>query len=93
MNISKITEKGQTTIPAEIRHYLGISSGSQLAFVPLPDGTVLLKTMTDNLASLKGCLPAKRTVSLEEMEKAIRSCFLKAAWPGRSKSSVLTRRF
>jgi antitoxin PrlF len=42
MNISTITQKGQTTIPVEIRNKLDIHPGDKVSFEIL-DGNVILK--------------------------------------------------
>jgi antitoxin PrlF len=43
MYVSKITQKGQTTIPAMIRQKLGLHSGDCVAFEIFKDKVVLLK--------------------------------------------------
>lgn len=37
-----LTQKGQATIPKPIRDLLGLAPGSQVEFVPMPDGGVRL---------------------------------------------------
>ena len=71
MNTSTITQKGQTTIPVIIRKFLGLDAGGKIAYATLPDGSVLLKPVQDDLGSLKGFMPAHKPISLEEMEKAV----------------------
>jgi AbrB family looped-hinge helix DNA binding protein len=71
MNTSTITEKGQTTIPVFIRNFLGLNSGGKIIYTTLPDGTVLLKPMQDNIGSLKGFFSAHKPMTLEQIEKAI----------------------
>jgi AbrB family looped-hinge helix DNA binding protein len=43
MTTSKITSKGQTTIPKEIREALHAGGGDTLAFEPQGDGTVMVR--------------------------------------------------
>jgi len=43
--ISTITSKGQVTIPAEVRKYLGIKTSEKIAFVIDAEGTVRLKVL------------------------------------------------
>jgi antitoxin PrlF len=40
---SKVTSKGQVTIPKEIREKLGINEGDQLAFVEADNGEIVIK--------------------------------------------------
>ena len=41
VQLSKVTSKGQTTIPVEIRRYLGLDVGSRVAFFIENDQVVL----------------------------------------------------
>jgi antitoxin PrlF len=43
MHVSKLTQKGQTTIPAEIRHKLGLHAGDCVAFEVIKNQVVLKK--------------------------------------------------
>ncbi len=43
MTTSKLTSKGQTTIPKEIREALQAEVGDTLAFEPQGDGTVMIR--------------------------------------------------
>jgi antitoxin PrlF len=71
--VSTITNKGQTTIPGEIRRHLKLKPGDRVEFLVEPDGKVVLVAATVDASELKGLLaPAPRRVSLEEMEVAIR---------------------
>lgn len=45
MNLSKVTTKGQATIPLAIRNMLGISAGDVVGFVAT-EGRVLLTKLT-----------------------------------------------
>jgi AbrB family looped-hinge helix DNA binding protein len=52
---STLSSKGQVTIPAEVRRYLGIKEGDKLSFVIEDEGTVRLETPRyRNVASLRG---------------------------------------
>ncbi len=73
MSISTLTYKGQTTIPIQIRTYLGIHPGDKLEFFVDDDGRVVVIPLTADITKLKGMLSKPRkAVSLEEMNKAIR---------------------
>jgi len=43
MHVSKLTQKGQATIPAVIRHKLDLHSGDCIAFEIIKDKVVLMK--------------------------------------------------
>jgi len=74
MPSSTITSKGQTTIPGEIRNYLTPKRSDRVEFVVEPDGKVVLKPATVDIAELKDILaPAPRRVSLEDMEQRARA--------------------
>jgi AbrB family looped-hinge helix DNA binding protein len=52
--VSTITSKGQVTIPAEVRRYLGVGQGDKLSFVIDDSGTVGLKVAAyPTVASLR----------------------------------------
>ena len=73
MAAATLTSKGQTTIPKEIREFLGIGPGDKLDFVVESDGRVILRPATLDVRQLRGMLKrsGRKTVTLEEMDKAI----------------------
>ncbi|KAB7516012.1 AbrB/MazE/SpoVT family DNA-binding domain-containing protein [Halosegnis rubeus] len=46
--MSKVTSKGQVTIPKSIRDRLGIEAGDEVIFEETDDGYVLRKRVTEN---------------------------------------------
>lgn len=75
---SKLTSKGQTTIPVEIREHLKLKPGDLLEFVPQEHG-VLIKARNRSALDLVGILgppPNGRSVTVEEMEEAIGEAIL-----------------
>lgn len=53
--LSTITSKGQVTIPAEVRHHLGVRTRDRVVFVLEADGVVrLVKPRYPDIASLRG---------------------------------------
>nr|WP_277998881.1 AbrB/MazE/SpoVT family DNA-binding domain-containing protein [Moorella sulfitireducens] len=54
--IAKISAKGQVTIPAEIRKFLGVTPGTHLRFVIRGD-TVQIEKGSGGIAALKGSVP------------------------------------
>lgn len=72
MSMSTLTQKGQTTIPQDIRVYLGVHAGDKLEFYVDHDGKVVLAPLTQKVTALKGLLKKpKKSISIEEMNKAI----------------------
>lgn len=72
MLTSKITSKGQTTIPAAIQRSLGVKAGDRLQYFIEPDGRVTLLPKTLSIKDLEGVLPpAEHRVSLEAMDQAV----------------------
>ncbi|MGH6872063.1 MAG: AbrB/MazE/SpoVT family DNA-binding domain-containing protein [Rhizomicrobium sp.] len=71
---SKITAKGQMTLPKEAREHMGIKSGSKVKIFTQPNGKVMLLPVTP-VSALKGIVtsPYSRPVSIEEMDDAIRA--------------------
>jgi len=69
--ISTITSKGQVTIPAEIRKYLGIETNNKLAFVIDDAGAVCIRALRyPTVASLRGAAGTlKKSVSWQEMQR------------------------
>ena len=56
MTTATLTSKGQITIPADIRHRLGVEAGDRIEFVELAEGGFAIKPATDDVRSLKGLL-------------------------------------
>lgn len=56
---SKLTSKGQTTIPKEIRAYLGLKPGDRIVFIP-KDGKVSVESLKETLLDLRGSVNARR---------------------------------
>jgi AbrB family looped-hinge helix DNA binding protein len=73
---SKLTVKGQMTIPIEIRKQLGVGAGSQVGFYILSNGEVTLIKIDTN-KSIAGLVKNKikniAPVSIEDTNKAISS--------------------
>lgn len=67
--MTKITTKGQVTIPKRLRDHLGLKPGSSVEFELLADGRVVLQTQRRALGSrfarLRGS--AKPTMTTDEL--------------------------
>ena len=78
MQTSKLTVKGQVTIPLEIRKYLNVRAGSKVGFDILPSGGIILVKIDTN-KSMAGILKDKiknmPPVSIEDMNNAINSAW------------------
>lgn len=73
---SKLTSKGQITIPKEIRDYLEVKAGDEVYFYINNIGRVVLRAKTGDITDLRGILKDRipkrqRPVTIEEMDEAI----------------------
>ena len=78
MQTSKLTVKGQVTIPLEIRKSLNVRAGSKVGFDILPSGDIILIKIDSN-KSMAGILKDKikktSPVSIEDMTRVINSAW------------------
>lgn len=75
MELSTLTSKGQTTIPAVIRKELRLNSGDKLHFIVEGDHMLVIPAKR-SIKDLKGIIPTpSKALSLDEMEKAIQAGF------------------
>ena len=76
MATSTLSSKGQITLPREVRERLNLSQGDRVTFSVQPSGDVVLRRVADaggeELAGLLQHLRKRRTVSVADMNKAIR---------------------
>ena len=70
---SKLTSKGQTTIPIEIRELLKLKPGDKIGYVVTEKGKVEIVPRNRSALELAGILydPDRRPVSIEEMDATI----------------------
>mgnify|MGYP003588888605 CR=1 FL=1 len=54
MSLAKISEKGQITLPREIRQKYNITKASYVRIIPLEDGVKLVPTNQGGISSLRG---------------------------------------
>lgn len=67
--VASITRKGQVTIPAEVRHHLGVGTPDKVAFVLAAAGEVTLRPAPLTLRALRGIvqpLPGRETTDFED---------------------------
>jgi antitoxin PrlF len=70
---SKLGEKGQITIPAEIRNAMGLSSGNRFEFLNKGDFIIMLP-VNKSIKALKGILPQPdKSLSYSEMNEIIKN--------------------
>ncbi|MEK7992374.1 MAG: AbrB family transcriptional regulator [Planctomycetota bacterium] len=69
MTESTITAKGQTTVPAEIRHAIGGVPGTRLVWHVLADGLLTVRVKNKSAADVRGIVkaPKGRVLTVEEM--------------------------
>jgi AbrB family looped-hinge helix DNA binding protein len=73
MPYSRITSKGQVTVPKAVRDALGVEPGDRIAFRIEDDGSVVVEPETVDLLALRGLLkPRRRGITMDEMAEAIR---------------------
>ena len=73
---SKITSKGQITIPRKIREFLDVDASDSIEFIPLENGKVLISSKRQSASALFGLLNHKRRsrpVTTEEMDTVIQN--------------------
>lgn len=74
MPSSTITSRGQTTIPKDIRRYLGLRPGNRIDYVIDDEGRVVLRPATYDVRDLHGVLHREgdEPLSVEEMNRIVR---------------------
>lgn len=70
---STISDKGQITIPQEIRDYLKLNAGTKIEFVIDREGQVKIIPLKFSVEDLSGILhyPGIEKATIEDMENAI----------------------
>ncbi len=71
--LATVTDKGQVTVPKEIRDKTGIAPGSKLDFEVQDDGTLRVRVLARGADNLFGLLhrPGIKPRSIEAMDKGI----------------------
>jgi AbrB family looped-hinge helix DNA binding protein len=69
---SKITSKGQATIPKSVRDFLGVKPGDKIKFLMHPDGSVVILPLQP-MSRLRGMFasPLSRPATDAEFDEAI----------------------
>jgi antitoxin PrlF len=72
--VGKMTSKGQTTVPKEVRDFLGLEEGTQVEWVLGDDGKATVKPRKLRAVDLAGILgkpPNGQHATIEDMNEAI----------------------
>lgn len=70
--VSRITSKGQVTIPEEIRRRGGLQAGEQIEWELTDRGAISIRKTGRSLDDLATILPKpKRALTIEEMDQAV----------------------
>jgi AbrB family looped-hinge helix DNA binding protein len=71
-DISKVTRKGQVTIPVRLRKAFGLEEGSHIQF--LDDGNrIIIEPVIEDVEAAFGLIKTDKTVSSREIKEAIRN--------------------
>jgi antitoxin PrlF len=74
MALAKLTTKGQVTIPKKIRESLHLHTGDKIEIVINKEGEAVIRPLSKKVDDIFGILkkPQQKTLSIEEMNEAIR---------------------
>ncbi|MHB8443117.1 MAG: AbrB/MazE/SpoVT family DNA-binding domain-containing protein [Patescibacteria group bacterium] len=70
--IVSVTQKGQATIPVQIRNKFGMGANTRVIFEITNDNEVMLKPTVD-FFKFRGSIKAKKPFDIGAMEKAIQN--------------------
>lgn len=71
-NFSKVTSKGQITIPHNIRQNLSLNAGSRVEFI-VHDTNIILVPVNSTLSHLQGLLPKPdRSLTIDDINRVIK---------------------
>jgi bifunctional DNA-binding transcriptional regulator/antitoxin component of YhaV-PrlF toxin-antitoxin module len=66
---ARVSQRGQTNLPAELRHRWGIEDGGEIAFVDLGDAALVLPGGVDRaMAELKSVLRVRYDAGLAALD-------------------------
>ncbi len=72
---TSVTQKGQATIPVQIRQLLGIKPNTKIVFELNDNKEVFIKPVTD-FFSLKGSVKTNKPFNITAMEKAVENAIV-----------------
>jgi antitoxin PrlF len=68
---TKVTSKGQVTLPAALRRRLGIVAGDDLLFDETPGGVTLRVVHRRKLGDFLGAVPVETAIADHDAERAV----------------------
>lgn len=68
---AKITSKGQTTLPAEVRAKLKVQPGDHVRYVELDDGGFRIEKVSSSFEDLRGIIKLDRPIGDAELAEWI----------------------
>lgn len=73
MEISRLTSKGQVTLPKAVREAMGLGVGDRVEFLPTDQGGFVIRPLRSDISKIRGLLAGRvaKPVSIEEMNEAI----------------------
>ena len=73
MTTATLTSKWQITIPSAVRSELHVGAGDRLEFIKIGEGRFEIIAANKDVTSIKGIVKARKSVSLEAMDTAIKN--------------------
>ena len=70
MTIAKVGRRGQITIPREVRGWLGVQEGDQVAFAH-SEGQVVLYPLNRTLLDLRGSVPVSGPQDFDAIRRQV----------------------
>lgn len=66
-----LSSTGQITLPESIRQQLHLQPGDAVEFIVGDEGEIKLLSVNSPITRLKGMLPSKKALTIDEMQDAI----------------------
>lgn len=68
MPISKVTERGQTTLPSQVRKALGLKPHDSIIYI-IEDDRVVIKPLRGDVLDLRGRLKVKKKIDFKSLRE------------------------
>ena len=68
MPISKVTERGQTTLPSQVRKALGLKPHDSIIYL-IEDDRVVIKPLRGDVLELRGRLKVKKKIDFKSLRE------------------------
>jgi AbrB family looped-hinge helix DNA binding protein len=81
--VSTVTQKGQVTIPKDLRDSLHLDTGDKVEFIRNDRGEIVIKPVTRKVTEVAGILgryQKSKAISIEEMDRVVEQ-FIKNKTP------------